>query len=267
MAIWNTASLNPDAGDYGWIGRALDPKAATAYAIGNAAPRALRGRRTVAVTMNRLEDVTLSNPDALNGAVEATQAEDLQAFVRRQAVDARTTADRLTKLAATEGPAYPSTTLGEHLKLTARLLKADLGARVFYTQQGGFDTHASQRFVHTNLLNEFSRAVSAFFEDLQSAKLAERVTLLAFSEFGRTIRENDSAGTDHGTAGVSFLVGPAVRGGVHGTMPSLTDLAAGEPKMTTDFRRIYASVLTNWLDLPAADVLKGTFEPLQLFRS
>ena len=90
------------------------------------------------------------------------------------------------------------------------------------------------------------------------------MTLLAFSEFGRTIQENGSAGTDHGTAGVVFLAGPAVKGGVAGTMPSLTDLDKGEPKMTTDFRRIYATILGEWLGIKG-DILGGTYEPIGLF--
>jgi uncharacterized protein (DUF1501 family) len=105
--------------------------------------------------------------------------------------------------------------------------------------------------------------VNAFFEDLKAAKLADRVTLLAFSEFGRTIKENGSGGTDHGTAGVVFLAGPHVKGGVVGTLPSLTDLDKGEPKMTTDFRRVYATVLADWLAVKG-DVLGGTYEPLKL---
>jgi uncharacterized protein (DUF1501 family) len=267
MTVWNTARLEREnQTDYGWIGRALDPKAGTAYAIGNSVPQALHGRRCTAVTMNRLEDVTLTAPGR-DGPAKLIPSDDLLAFVRRQAVDARTTADSLAKLTTSEGPAYPATTLAERLKLTARLLKADLGIRVFYTQQGSYDTHAAQRFPHANLLSEFAGAVSAFFEDLRAAKLAERVSLLAFSEFGRTIRENDSGGTDHGTAGVVFLAGPGVCGGLHGTMPSLSDLAGGEPKMTTDFRRIYASVLSNWLGLQTAEALKGDFIPLPLYHA
>ena len=131
----------------------------------------------------------------------------------------------------------------------------------------GFDTHAAQEDTHSGLLSEFAGAVAAFFDDLQAAKLSEQVVLLAFSEFGRTIRENGSGGTDHGTAGAVFLVGPSVRGGVAGNMPSLTDLGDGEPKMTTDFRNIYASVLESWLVLTARDAVGGSFGPAALFRS
>jgi uncharacterized protein (DUF1501 family) len=267
MAIWQTARLDAEArSDYGWVGRALDTRVATAFAVGNAVPQALRGRRSVAVSLNSLADMTIADPAGWKDADAGS--DDLLAFVRRQSVDARATADRLAKLpAGPDGPSYPATPLGERLKIVARLLKADLGAPVFYTFQDGFDTHASQGYTHANLLSQFGGSVAAFFDDLRAAKLAERVTLLAFSEFGRTIRENASAGTDHGTAGVVFLCGPGIRGGIHGTLPKLTDLVGGEPKITTDFRRVYAAVLEGWLGLPAADVLGGKFEPLPIFRA
>jgi uncharacterized protein (DUF1501 family) len=107
---------------------------------------------------------------------------------------------------------------------------------------------------------------AAFAATCQAAKLSERVALLAFSEFGRTIRENGSGGTDHGTAGVVLLAGPSVRGGLAGNMPSLTDLGDGAPKMTTDFRRIYTSVLESWLGISSRDAVGGSFEPVALFR-
>jgi uncharacterized protein (DUF1501 family) len=144
------------------------------------------------------------------------------------------------------------------------MLKAGSAARVYYTAQGGFDTHAQQQFTHSNLLSEFAVAVAAFFADLTTAKAADRVTLLTFSEFGRTIKENGSFGTDHGTAGSVFLAGPGVKGGVYGTAPSLTELTAGEPKMTTDFRRVYAAILSDWLNLPV-EGLGGSFAPVKMF--
>jgi uncharacterized protein (DUF1501 family) len=267
MAIWQTARFDPEERKgYGWLGRALDPRAGTSYVVGGAVPTTLRGRRSTAVSLNRVEDVLLADPAAAAQAVGPESRDDLLAFVRRQAVDARVASERLARLAGGEdGGRYPGTGLAERLRLVARLLKADLGARVFYTVQGGYDTHASQVFTHASLLSELAGAVAAFFDDLKAAGLADRVVLLTFSEFGRTIRENGSAGTDHGTAEAVFLAGEGVRGGVVGTMPSLTDLAQGEPKMTTDFRRVYAGVLKDWLGLPAAEVLGGPFERLPLF--
>jgi uncharacterized protein (DUF1501 family) len=269
MAIWQTARFDPEERKgYGWLGRALDPVGGMSYAVTGAVPTALRGRRSTAVALSRLEDVLLADPAAAKQAIGPASQDDLTAFVRRQAVDAQTAADKVAKLARGEdGGRYPGSGLAERLKLVARLLKADLGARVFYTIQGGYDTHASQSFTHANLLSDFGAAVAAFFDDLQTAKLADRVTLLSFSEFGRTIKENSSAGTDHGTAGAVFVAGPGVRGGVAGSMPSLTDLAGGEPVMTTDFRRVYTAVLEDWLGLAAKEVVAGQFERLPLFRS
>jgi uncharacterized protein (DUF1501 family) len=269
MAIWHTARFDKEERrGYGWIGRALDPAGATSYVVGAAVPGAVRGRRSSAVSLSRIDEVLLADGDAARKAVGPAAEDDLLAFVRRQAVDAHATGARLAKLAGGgDGARYPGTGLGERLKLTARLLKANLGARVFYTTQGGYDTHAAQRFTHSGLLSEFAGAVAAFFADLQEAKLTEQVTLLAFSEFGRTIKENGSAGTDHGTTGVVFLAGPGVKGGLAGKMPSLTDLDKGEPKMTADFRGVYAGVLTNWLNLPDKDALGTGFERPALFKS
>jgi uncharacterized protein (DUF1501 family) len=269
MAIWHTARLDPEERKgYGWLGRALDPRGGTAYAVGPTVPPALRGRRSAAVALGRVEDVLLADPASARQALGPETPNELLAFVRRQAVDAHAAADKLARLAGGgDGGLYPASGLGERLRLVARLLKADVGARVFYTVQGGYDTHAAQAFAHANLLAELAAAVAAFFDDLQAVKLAERVTLLTFSEFGRTIKENGSAGTDHGTAGAVFVAGPAVRGGAAGALPSLTDLDRGEPKMTTDFRGVYAAVLEDWLGVPSADVLGGAFEPAPLFRA
>jgi uncharacterized protein (DUF1501 family) len=269
MAIWHTARFDKeDRGGYGWIGQALDPSAGSSYVVGSAVPSAVRGRRSTAVALSRIEEVLLADATSARKAVGPTATDDLLSFVRRQAVDAHATGERLAKLKSGEDSGrYPATGLAERLKLTARLLKANLGARVYYTTQGGYDTHAGQRFTHAGLLVELAAAVAAFFADLKESKLADRVTLLAFSEFGRTIKENGSAGTDHGTAGCVFVAGPGVKGGLHGTMPSLTDLEVGEPKMTTDFRAVYAAVLDNWLGVKSTEPLGRPFTPLPLFRA
>jgi uncharacterized protein (DUF1501 family) len=268
MATWHTARFDKEGrGGYGWIGQALDPSAGPSYFVGPELLRAVRGRRSAAIALSRIEDVLLTDAESAKKAVGPPISDDLLSFVRRQAIDAQSTGEKLARLpSGGDGDRYPATGLSERLKLAAKLLKADLGARVFYTAQGGYDTHAGQRFTHSSLLSEFAGAVAAFFEDLKEAKLADRVALLAFSEFGRTIKENGSAGTDHGTAGVVFLAGPEVKGGLAAKMPSLTDLTDGEPKMTADFRRVYATVLSDWLGLQDREALGGSFERMPLFK-
>ena len=127
----------------------------------------------------------------------------------------------------------------------------------------------AQLFTHSNLLLELSGAVKAFLDDLAAARMADRVVVLLFSEFGRTVSENGSAGTDHGTSGPVFLAGPNVKGGLVGTTPSLLDLDPkhGDLKTVIDFRQIYATVLENWLGMPARQVLGGNFEKLPILRA
>ncbi len=255
MAMWQTARFEEaELRGYGWLGRAMDPSAGNLFAVGGEVPTSLRGRRSSAVAFKRIEEVLLIDTAAAKAGVGSEPADDLLAYVRRQAADAHSAADKLAALTKDKGGAtYPQTELAQRLKIVAKLLKANVGARVFYTSFNGFDTHSQQQFTHAELLSEFAGAVAAFFADLTASKLAERVSLLSFSEFGRTIKENGSAGTDHGTAGACFVAGPTVAGGLVGSMPSLTDLSGGEPKMTTDFRSVYHSLLTGWMGLPADD--------------
>jgi uncharacterized protein (DUF1501 family) len=90
---------------------------------------------------------------------------------------------------------------------------------------------------------------------------------MTWSEFGRRVKENGSAGTDHGTAAPMFLLGSAVKGGLYGEQPSLSALNNGNLKFTTDFRSVYASVLQGYLNAPASDLLGGTWEILPLLKA
>jgi uncharacterized protein (DUF1501 family) len=278
MAIWHTARFDPeDRNGLGWIGRALDGVAGSArgrpasvFIGAGLLPGALPGRRGVAASLARPDDFVLPAGMRPKGAA-AVPAQDLAAFVQRSTLDAYATADRMAEVARLEdsGSRYPATELASQLRLMARLIKANFGTRVYYARQGGYDTHGAQLAAHAALLGEFAGAVRAFLDDLAAGKLAERVTVLAFSEFGRTVQENASAGTDHGTSGPVFLAGSQVRAGLQGPMPSLLDLdpQCGELRVVTDFRRVYATVLENWLGLDAKPVLGGDFELLPLFRS
>ncbi|MES1213082.1 MAG: DUF1501 domain-containing protein, partial [Singulisphaera sp.] len=133
--------------------------------------------------------------------------------------------------------------------------------------QPGYDTHAVQAFEHSQLLRGLTGALKAFLDDLTESGLAERVLVMAFSEFGRRAAENDSAGTDHGAAGPVLLAGPNVAGGVLGPTPNLGDLVKGDVRMAIDFRQVYATILDRWLNVRPADVLAGDFAPLPLLRA
>jgi len=277
LKIWHTARTDSDgAAGPGWIGRSLDDQAGTtssgpgAIFVGNTPPpAAVRGRRSAPIAVDRTDDFLLNDDVTSRPRKPGPGADDeLTAFIRRSSLDAYATADRMAAVTRRVAPGrpYPATRLAGRLEQISRLVKAGAGARFYYVLQGGYDTHASQLPAHARLLGELSGALGAFLDDLSAARLGERVAVLCFSEFGRRVAENGSAGTDHGTAGPVLLAGGGVRPGLVTSTPSLTDLEDGDLKVGVDFRRVYAAVLDGWLGLPAEAALGGAFEPLPLFR-
>jgi len=273
MAIWHTARFDPtEHKGYGWLGRGLDrlpprPGAAAAMLVGDGAlPAALIGRRSVAGTFSRLDELAIQNESARAAVAADPTGDDLAAFVRRATVDAYTTAEEVTAAAARKQSkaTYANSQLGQHLALIARLIEAELPTRVYYAVQRGYDTHAVQMETHSRLLGELSGALAGFLDDLKGAGLDDRVLVMVFSEFGRRVAENASAGTDHGTAAPMFLAGRGVKPGLIGAAPSLLDLDDGDLKMAVDFRRVYATVLRKWLAVDPTAVLAGQFEELTL---
>ena len=155
-------------------------------------------------------------------------------------------------------------------KCAHELIRAEVGIRIFFAELGGggiggFDNHANQRDNHASVLAQLSDSVADFADDLARHKCLQRVCLMTFSEFGRTLSENGRRGTGHGAAAPVFLVGGRLRAGLIGKHPSLTDLDQDAPKFHTDFRRLYATVLDDWLGLDSRAVLGAKFETLDLF--
>ena len=270
--VWQRAAL-PDGADgrvrsrTGWLGRALPQMGGVSAGLHvgeGEPPGALLGDAGPAPSLRDAAAYRLRGRSApppataagLLGQVEAAAAEAAASSERVR---------RATEANAPDAAGYPDTGLAERLKLVARLIDADLPERVFYTDLPGFDTHAVQPATQPALLEELGGAVAAFFADLRARGQADRVTLLAFSEFGRRVAENGSGGTDHGAAGPLFLAGPRVRGGLIGPAPSLTDLDGGDLKWHTDFRTVYAALLRDWLGVDADAVLGGRFEPAAVF--
>jgi uncharacterized protein (DUF1501 family) len=148
------------------------------------------------------------------------------------------------------------------LQTIARLIAGGLGTRVYYHSLGGFDTHANQPYQHGQLLGQLADGLKAFFDDLTLQGRANDVIVMTFSEFGRRVKENGSAGTDHGAGSVMFLAGASVKGGLYGEAPNLGDLDDGDVRFHTDFRSVYATLLDNWLGCKSSGVLSGTFPHL-----
>jgi len=158
--------------------------------------------------------------------------------------------------------------LGGNLQRVAALIAAEMPTRLYYvTYQGNnFDTHVQQADLHSRLLMYTADAVRGFIDDVKRLGRGDDVAVMIFTEFGRRVEENGSLGTDHGTATPMFIVGKGVKGGLYGRPPSLTDLDDGNLKMTTDFRRVYATMIDGWLGCSQTSmILKGQFETFKVF--
>jgi uncharacterized protein (DUF1501 family) len=288
MEIWETARVDngPGALETGWLGRVIDrpvgtqaTEAVPALSLGGAGlPLALKSRQRPALSVQGLEQfrLKLSEPAQARQAEAAALAgvargdgpcDPVLDFVRRSTLVAYQSSQGLESVADVTGPkmAYPATGLGQRLANIARILKAGFPTPIFYTTLDGFDTHANQLGSQATLLAELGDALAAFEADLKDAGQADRVATLIFSEFGRRVAENASAGTDHGAAAPAFVIGPVASAGLVGAHPPLDDLDDGDLKHHTDFRRIYASLLADWLEIEAEPVLGPGFEPLPLF--
>jgi uncharacterized protein (DUF1501 family) len=285
MAIWHAARLNPEADTPGWLARTLDRRPvlpgrdAPAFHISQEAlPQALAGSSRHVPSLASLEQFRrrLGVPEAVGAAAQRVALDQLAheergstgsllEFVERSTVISYASSARLEGL--TQGhpgaAGYPEFYgLAQRLKLIAQLIKAGLTTSIYYTQLGGFDTHSNQLGIHDQLLREVGDSLRAFLDDLSKSGEGKRVLVLVFSEFGRRLHENASGGTDHGTAAPVFLLGQEVKAGAHGPYPNLKDLDDGDPKHAIDFRRVYATVLDQWLGCPSEAVLGKKFAHL-----
>ncbi|NOX58395.1 MAG: DUF1501 domain-containing protein, partial [Planctomycetes bacterium] len=190
-------------------------------------------------------------------------------FLRRVALDARLSAEQIQDATQRHNdPAnFPRNGLGASLQTVYRLIGAGLNTRVYYLSHTGYDTHARQQGRQANLMGDLGDGLLAFVRALKARGDLDRVAIMVFSEFGRRVAENASAGTDHGAAAPMFVLGGKINPGLHGTMPDLTKLDNGDLRFTTDFRSVYATMLEKWLKVDPARILGGAFPPLDLIRS
>lgn len=280
--IWVSASDASDVIDTGWLGRYLEgdfpnfAEAPTDYPLGVqiGASASMMFRGESANLGMSIASIDLFEQLADEGVlydeqnIPATTFGSEIAFVRSIANDSFQYAGAISEASArgTNSVDYPEGNgLSRSLSTVARLIKGNLGARIYHVALGSFDTHANQANAHANLLLDLATSVRAFYDDLATDGF-DNTLCMTFSEFGRRVQQNGSNGTDHGTAAPLFVFGNTVAGGFHGTLPDLTDLDdSGNLKYQTDFRSVYATVLQQWFELSSdevASVLGESFEPL-----
>ena len=283
MRIWHTADPDRPTRQTGWLGRAADSiwnpdmtDAPAAFVGSIAQPFGLNAEKVVVPSIRTLGDLMIHQMPGHEGKHVAelprdNQGNQLGHFLQQCTLDAYSSSRRieaLTKTAANTAE-YPPFGLAGTLRTVAQLIRADIGIRMFFTELGGggiggFDNHANQLGNHCALLHQLSESTAAFVHDLQRDKLLNRVLLMTFSEFGRTVKENGRRGTGHGAAAPIFLAGGKLKTGLVGSHPSLTDLDNGALKFHTDFRRVYATVLDRWLNFDSRIVLGRKFDYLDI---
>ncbi len=260
----------------GWLNRCLqarpDPQATPfrAVSLTPTLPRALAGRAP-AVAVASLRDFGL----AASSSGVGRRFEDLYAgagppALRDAGQEAFEALDMLkaadpARLPARNGAVYPRGPLADALKQIAQLIKAQMGVEVAFAEVGGWDHHAAEGGVNgqlANRLRDLGSSIAAFHRDLGSRM--QDVVVATMTEFGRTVRENGTRGTDHGHGSVALVLGGAVRGGrVHGRWPGL---AAGELyesrdlAVTSDFRDLVAELASRHLGVADPSLVLPRFD-------
>ena len=287
MDIWHTCEPHKVVME-GWVGKALreiDPNGEdelTGINFGVGLPRAMALPGVPVTSVNDLDTYGLMTgiaaDDQRSQALQTFKDMYAQAigsgpvmdYLARTGIDVLRGADRLK-----EAPAMYKSTIeyGENgisksLRDIARIHTSGLGTRIFYTSQGGYDTHANQMPSHPKLLQDLSGAIRDFFDDLKEHDAADNVVMLVFTEFGRRVGDNGS-GTDHGSGGGAFIIGEPVKGGLYSEYPSLNSdtWARGEDlEHTIDFRGIYSTMLEQWMSIDPVPIVNGTYEQIQPFK-
>ena len=269
IEIWDTASASQQVLDEGWLARLFEayplPAEYTADGIllGQRDGGPLSGRtvRTVALhdpqqflqQASHVKAVEQSSPNRALAHILQVQRE-----LTHAAGDLAIRLQHASPLQTT----FPPSPIGHQLETAAQLLAAKVPVVVIKVSQTGFDTHAGQLGHHERLLKELADGLVAFRQAMVQAGLWDRVLLMTYSEFGRRVGENASAGTDHGTAAPHFFLGGSVKGGLYGGMPSLRDLQEGDLRYRVDYRSLYATVMRSWWGIPGTTVVGPEYQAI-----
>jgi len=270
--IWETAS--PELRYHtGWLGRYLDATEAAstgairAVAVGpGGLPRTLIGEDSSGIAISRVSDFTFADqkrPDtALRRAAytafgSGTPTTSMLGKVREAQGSLMKAISSVGRMPQVGGSMTAA-------KTVAHMFSAGVGTQIGFITVDGFDTHTTQRGTHAGQLRLVDAAIAEFFDTAAALGIADRTTVVTFSEFGRRVEENASAGTDHGSSMPVLVMGPRVRGGNYGTQPDLTELDAGNVVPAVHLGSVYSSVLAQAFDVDPAPIIGANFPLLPL---
>ncbi len=286
LDIWHTCEPET-VGTEGWLGKAitaLDPKqenVLTGVNFGRGLPRALSSPGVPVTSVGDLDNYGLMTP--IQNKDERTEALKIFKSMYAPAIGNGPVMDYLSQtgqnllvgadmlkvapLNYKSEVEYGNTQIAKSLRDVARVHLANLGTQIFFVSQGGYDTHSTQTPVQPVLIEDLSKAINDFFQDLRNQNASKNVTMLVFTEFGRRMRDNGS-GTDHGSGGGAFIIGDSIKGGLYSEYPRLEpeNWENGEDlEHTIDFRGVYGTLLEQWMNIEPSEIVGGQFEQIGAF--
>jgi uncharacterized protein (DUF1501 family) len=284
--IYGTANPQSVTGS-GWLGRYLDtlPRPVDALAAWNTTDETPRALKSAVTGVPAIANASTYNFASPNQGVAAQQERNTAEVMASNLAPGRPhlalinganrgAIETLDRVAAARvyAPtvAYPNNGFALALRTVAGAIVKGIGSKVYWVSTGGYDTHAQQGAgaggSYANLMGTLGDGLGAFYMDIRNQGLANDTAVIVFSEFGRRISENGSAGTDHGAAGLMMVLGGSVRGGLYGTAATLSpghptlENSSGDVRYETDFRSVYARLLDGWLGVNSVPILNGDFK-------
>lgn len=273
MDIWQSGSGSDQYLTNGWIGRYLDSDCSTcknpysAIEVDSKLNLAMKGATNSGIAVEDPKKFYMNSSERFFRDIAGKNKDKVHhdenvSYLYKTLIETTSSADyvyensRIYKSKMT----YPNTQFGKNLKTIAEMIISNIGTTVYYVSMSGFDTHVNQAGRQERLLTELSEGLNAITEDLRVNNRLDETLIMTFSEFGRRVKENGSAGTDHGTANNLFLIGGNLKTpGQYNSMANLSELENGDLKYEIDFRSVYSTVLNKWLDANDSLVLGEKF--------
>lgn len=277
MDIWQSASAADDTLHTGWIGRYLDNVCAgpselyKTIELDGQLSLALKGSNYSGLAMQKPGELFIQSQTPsfekivgdLNSSTSGANAETQ--FMYKTLIGARSSVKYIAERFRVQRSKaeYPQSLFAARLRTIASMIQSGLPTRVYYVTLATFDTHSGQGPRHAKLLGQYSEGMKVFMKDLKAMGRLNDVLVMTFSEFGRRVVENGSAGTDHGRGNNVFLMGGGLKKrGFLNPQPPLTNLRDGDIPFALDYRDIYSTILKDWLDIAPEKVLGSAFKPL-----
>lgn len=265
MDIWHSASKSTEYLETGWLGRFLDEECyrcehpTQALEVDDMLSLALKGENNKAFAFKDPKRLYQTSQEKyFKSLYDHHHDDETVSYLYQTLGSTINNAGYIfekSKAKKTD-EAYPNSQLGKDFKTVASLIKSDINTRVYYLSIGSFDTHVNQNERQQKLFTDINDAVKSFVADMKSNRLFDDILLMTFSEFGRRVAQNASNGTDHGTANQMFFIsGGLKKKGLLNALPDLQHLNEGDLIYSEDFRKVYATILKNWLNADSSKVL------------